>query len=80
MLGGVKVLGCVLILRAVAASNVAAAQAKTEMDPPIAHLETLLTTARVRLHIFDLFKVFAGNHISLFGRVATGNQIRRSLP
>jgi hypothetical protein len=48
---GVKMLGGVLVLGAVAAADVAAFQAKAQMDPGIAHFEAFLAT---RAAGFDL--------------------------
>jgi hypothetical protein len=52
VLGGVEVLRGVLVLRRVAATDVAAGEAEAEVDPAVAALETLLATVRrVRLAV-----------------------------
>jgi len=40
MLGGVEVFGGVLVLRGIAAADVATGETEAEMDPRIANLET----------------------------------------
>jgi hypothetical protein len=54
MMFGVEMLGGVPILGIVAAADVSARQTQPQMDPHIAHLETLLTAIRVGLYVPDL--------------------------
>jgi hypothetical protein len=55
-----EVLRGVLVRRVVAAADVAAAEAKSEMHPRAAGLETFLAAVRrARLHIADLVEVCA---------------------
>jgi hypothetical protein len=49
-----EVFGCVLVFGAVAASHVAATQAKTKVHPTVPHLEALFATPRMRLNLSDL--------------------------
>src|SRR5260370_42702322 len=51
--GRAVVVGCVLVLRRVAASDVAADLAETQVLPGITHLQTLLATLGVRPRIPD---------------------------
>jgi hypothetical protein len=53
----VKVFGGVLILGRVAAADIAADQAHTQMDPGIAELNAVLTNMFSRFSNFDLIKV-----------------------
>jgi hypothetical protein len=53
----VKMFGCVLIFRRVAAPNVPARQAETQVYPSVARLQTLLATLRMRMHIPNLIHV-----------------------
>jgi len=72
MLGRVKVLGRVLILRGIAAADVPAFQAQSQMDPGVANLEALLASARVGLDVLDLVEVSALSHaFKVASRVAS---------
>jgi hypothetical protein len=62
MLGLVKVFGGVLILRRVAASDMATGQANSEMDPSIAHLDALFAYPLGRLQILCVSYVLADLH------------------
>jgi hypothetical protein len=67
MLGRVKMLGRVLILRRIAAPDVAANEAQAQMHPSVAHLQAFLATARVRVHVVDLIEMCAfGHDLDLF--------------
>jgi len=59
---GVKVLGCVFILRGVAAADVSAGEAKTQMNPAIAGFQALLATLGSRCDFVDLVQMGAGFH------------------
>jgi hypothetical protein len=55
VLGGVKVLGRVLILGGIAATDVAAGQAETKMNPGVAHLEAFFAPRGPGFHAVDVF-------------------------
>lgn len=57
-----KMSGRVFVLRRIATSYMAARKAEPKMDPPVAHLETLLTTLSAGLHIANLVQVLAFVH------------------
>src|SRR5262249_9346627 len=61
----VEVLGGVLVLRRIAAADVAAGEAEPEVDPAVPHLEALLATVGVRGDVADLVQVVADGHRSL---------------
>src|SRR4029077_305955 len=52
-----EVLGGVLVLRRVAAADVAAGEAEPEVDPGVAHLQALLATPSVGFDVLDLIQV-----------------------
>jgi hypothetical protein len=54
MLGGVFILG------RIAAANVAADEALTQMDPGIAHLQTFLAAFAAGLHVANFFHMRTG--------------------
>src|SRR5918997_5146636 len=57
---GVEVPGCVLVLARIATSDVSAREALAQVDPRVAHLETLLAALRGRGYVFvDLIRVSA---------------------
>jgi len=58
--GGVEVRGSVLVLRAVAAADVAALQAHAQVHPPIALAQAFFAALAVRRHFGDLIPVSAG--------------------
>lgn len=64
MFGGVKVLSGVLIFRVITATNMAASQTKSQVDPIVAHFQALLATIwSFWDYIFiGLFDVLAGIH------------------
>lgn len=62
MFRGMKMFGGVLVLRAVAAADVAADQAKSQMDPRIADLQAILAAVRAGLHFANFVHVLAGGH------------------
>ncbi len=55
-------LSSVLVLRGIAAANMAAGHTQSQMDPFVAHLEALFATLGMRLHISNLAGVFAVFH------------------
>jgi hypothetical protein len=59
MLGGVKMLCGVLVLRGVATANVAAGKAEAEMHPTVAHFEAFLAALGLRLDAPNLIEVRA---------------------
>src|SRR5439155_17763775 len=63
--GGVEMLGGVLVLRLVAAADMAAAEAQPEMDPWVTGLQALLAAIGVRFEVSDLVEVRAGDRHSL---------------
>src|SRR5689334_6513512 len=66
MAGRVEVFGGVPILRVVAAADMAADQALTQVDPGVAHLQALLATVATRRHVANLIQVSAmRNHAIL---------------
>ena len=52
-----KVLRGMLVLRRIAAANVAAGAAEPQMDPGVSHFEALFAAVGFRLHVEDLLKV-----------------------
>jgi hypothetical protein len=54
MLGLMKMLGGMLVLRRITTSDMAANHAESKVHPSITHLQAFLTTIRVRLYILDL--------------------------
>lgn len=65
MAGGVKVLSGVFVGRRITAAHVAAAQADTQMDPPIAGLQTIFAALGAGSYFPDLVKVLAIIHPNL---------------
>lgn len=59
MLGVMEVLGRVLILRRVAAADVAAFETEPQMNPGIARFHAILTNVLVGLRHVNLIRVFA---------------------
>src|SRR6185437_3866281 len=59
MLGGMVMLGGVGVGRRVAATDVAAGEAKAEMDPATADLEAFLTASAVGFHFMGMGEVWA---------------------
>src|SRR5215469_394916 len=77
MLSRMKMLGGVLVLRRIAAADVPADAAQSQMHPAIAHLQALLATASVRLYIANLLDMRAGTHVSIMGDAAAVRQLPR---
>jgi hypothetical protein len=57
MFGGVEVFCGVLVLRGVAAADVAAGQTQAQMHPNVAHFETLFAAFGLWLNALDLIEV-----------------------
>ena len=53
MLRSVKMLGGMFVLRGIAATHVAAFKAKSQMDPGVAHFQTLFAALGVRGDLLD---------------------------
>lgn len=62
MLSRMKMFRRVFILRGIAATDVSAGQAQPQVDPRIAHFQTFLAAARVRLHVVNLIQMRAFLH------------------
>jgi hypothetical protein len=60
VMGGVKVLGSVPVRGLVAATDMAASAANSQVDPACPYLETFLAPARARLDCADAVEVGAG--------------------
>jgi hypothetical protein len=58
-----EMLGGVLILRRVAAADVAAFQTQAQVNPGVAHFQAFLAAVRVRFHRTDLIEVRASWHL-----------------
>jgi hypothetical protein len=66
MMNLVKVFCGVLVLRAVATSNVTAREAKAQMNPGVSHFEALFAAFAAGLHFFDFAEMRAfGGHRGL---------------
>ena len=59
MIGGVEVLGGVLVLRGIAATNVATDQADAQMHPAVAQFQAFFTPRRTRCHVANLIQMTA---------------------
>jgi hypothetical protein len=57
VMGRMKMLRCMLVLRRIATSDVAANPAEPQVDPGVAGFEALLTPVRVRFHVLNLIRV-----------------------
>ena len=55
-----KMLSGVLVLGRVATAYMAADKTEPEMNPRIAHFQTLFTSVRFRFNVFDFSAVFTG--------------------
>jgi hypothetical protein len=64
VLRGVKVFGCVLIFRRVAAAYVAARHTQTQMNPGVADLQTVFTAVGARRDFANLIEVCAVHSFS----------------
>jgi hypothetical protein len=62
VLGGVKMLGCVLIFGGVATADVTARETKAQVNPGIAGLKAFLATVGSRRNLVDLLQMDAGCH------------------
>jgi len=62
MFGCVEVLGRMFVLGRIAATHMATAQAQSQMDPNVTHLQAFFATARMRSHILNLVGMFAVCH------------------
>ena len=67
-----EVFGGVLVLGRIAATHMAANEAKPEMDPLISGFEALLAAAGVRLHIPNLVQVLTLFHVFAFPDLLNG--------
>jgi hypothetical protein len=63
MFGRVKMLGGVLVLRRIAASDVATNHAQSKVHPLVAQLQALLAAFGMRLHVLNLIQVLTFTHI-----------------
>jgi hypothetical protein len=54
MLGGVKMLGCVLVLGRIAAAYMATRETKPQVYPAISHLEAFLATLGLGFDVVNL--------------------------
>jgi hypothetical protein len=79
--GSVKMLGGMLILRGIAAADVAAFQADPQMDPAVAHFHTLLAAFRPRLGSRTLLQMLTSLHVppdSQYTGVETPRRLRQA--
>jgi len=60
MFCGVEMLGGVFVLRGVAAANVTATQAQTQMHPTVAHFEAFFASLGLGFNFLNLIEVGAG--------------------
>ena len=65
MLGRMKMLGRMFVLRRIAATHMPAGHAQSQVDPNITHLQTLFAAAGMRLHILNLVGMFTVFHVWL---------------
>ena len=65
MLGVMKVLGRVLVLRRVAAADVAAFETKAQMNPCVARLHAIFADVLVGLRHVDFIRMFALHNLPL---------------
>lgn len=74
MLGVVKVLSGVFVLRRIATAHVAALHAKAQMDPLIAHFEALLAALRrFWFDVMNVTKMAASFHLSILQLLIEAN-------
>ena len=64
MFGRMEMLGCVFVLRGIAAADVAAVHAQTQMHPLVAGFQALFTSAGMWDHTLDLSNMFTLVHTS----------------
>ena len=62
MLGVMEVLGCVLVLRRIAATHASALQAKPQVDPCVSGFDAVFTDVFVCALEFDLIEMSAFSH------------------
>jgi gamma-glutamyl:cysteine ligase YbdK (ATP-grasp superfamily) len=60
VMDGAKVLGCVFVFRAVAASDVPAGETQPEMHPFVAGFQAFLASVRTGRHFSDFLQVLTG--------------------
>jgi hypothetical protein len=65
MVNSVEVLRRVLVLRGVAAADMAASHAEAQVNPCVAHFQTFFAAVRVRFHMPDLIHVSASHDLKL---------------
>jgi hypothetical protein len=58
-----EMLGGVLVLRRIAASDVSAGKAQAQVDPVIPHLQAFLASPGVRVDVMNLIQVGTFRHI-----------------
>jgi hypothetical protein len=63
VVGRMKMFGCVFVLRRIAAADVSAAHAQTQMHPAVTDAQTVLAAFRAGRDLLDLSCVFAIAHI-----------------
>ena len=69
MPGLLKVLRGMLVLRAIAAADVPAKQAKAQMHPFVINLQTILATLRARLDLMYLRQMSACLHLPFLSKI-----------
>jgi hypothetical protein len=69
VVNGVEMFGSVLVLGGITATDVAAREAETKMNPRVAGLQTLLATVGFRSNLVDLVQVRASGHARLLASV-----------
>jgi hypothetical protein len=75
MLCVMEVFGCVLVFRRIAAADVAALQAQTQVDPGVTCLDTVFANARLCVRELDLVEMRALRHrFSPWWESRTGNE------
>jgi hypothetical protein len=70
MPGGVEMFGCVLVLRRIAATHVAADHTQPQVNPCVVHFQTLLAAVGMRLYVFDLVEMGTGHDSASHGLIA----------
>ena len=64
-----EMLGSVFVLRGIAAADVAAVHAQTQMHPLVAGFQALFTASGVRNHTLDLSEMFTLVHTSTLRQI-----------
>ncbi len=62
MLRRAEVIGCMLVLRAITAADMATAHTQAQMDPAVPQFEALHAAVATRRHDIDLIKMPATSH------------------